>query len=132
MKYVPDLCAFLNHCELNYLRLHRCWPLLVEQRELIRQPCGQPWQLRLTLVAQAAYTGDLRLELYWPTRSRPELARMEVRLYHDAHLAEVLAYQSSRRFLPRYQYPNPQMLHVDEKQQLNLLLRDWLQWSSSL
>lgn len=131
MKYVPDLVQFLGHCELNYLRLHKCWPLLLAEGQLVRKPCGQPWQLQIQLRSQAAYTSDLLLQLYWPTRDRPELARMEVRLYHDAHLAEVLAYQSSRRFLAKYQYPNPKMLQVDEKQQLNLLLRDWLNWSVS-
>ena len=49
-----------------------------------------------------------------------------VRLYHDAQVAEVLACQHVSRFKARYDYPNLEMLLPDEKRQINLLLRDWL------
>jgi len=51
---------------------------------------------------------------------------MQVRLYHDARMAEVLSYQNQHRFEGRYQYPNPQMRLPDEKVQLNRFLADWL------
>lgn len=128
-RYVPDLSAFLGHCELNYLRLYRLWPLLQQQGQLLQQPVDQPWLLTLSLLGSSTYTSDLLLKLDWSVRGQAVTATMEVRLYHDARLAEVLAYQGSRRFRPRYEYPNPALLQVDEKQQLNLLLRDWLCWA---
>lgn len=51
---------------------------------------------------------------------------MQVRMYHDANMAEVLGYQGQKRFEGRYQYPNPTMRLPDEKTQLNRFLADWL------
>ncbi len=51
---------------------------------------------------------------------------MKIRVYHDARLAEVTAYQGLSRLLARYELPNDKMLHADEKRQANLLLHDWL------
>lgn len=50
----------------------------------------------------------------------------KVRVYLDAALAEVIAYQGQHNLKPRYPYPNDDMLHPDEKRQANLLLHDWL------
>ncbi|MEO0442849.1 MAG: DUF1249 domain-containing protein [Pseudomonadota bacterium] len=51
---------------------------------------------------------------------------IDVRLYHDATLAEVIAWQGQRRFQPRHEYPNPQMYQRDEKAQLNTFLGELL------
>ena len=50
----------------------------------------------------------------------------KVRVYLDAALAEVIAYQGHHNLKPRYPYPNEEMLHPDEKRQANLLLHEWL------
>ncbi len=55
-----------------------------------------------------------------------ESLRFRVRVYHDAALAEVVSCQGMSRLLSRYTYPNPDMLHKDEKRQANYLLHDWL------
>jgi uncharacterized protein YqiB (DUF1249 family) len=51
-----------------------------------------------------------------------------VRLYHDARVAEVLGFQGQGRFKPHYDYPNEQMYLPDEKRQVNLMLRDVLNY----
>ena len=51
---------------------------------------------------------------------------IEVRIYHDATLAEVIAWQGQRRFKPIHEYPNPKMYQRDEKAQLNAFLGDLL------
>lgn len=51
---------------------------------------------------------------------------LKVRVYLDAALAEVVAYQGIHHLQPRYRYPNALMLQTDEKRQVNLLLHDWL------
>lgn len=51
----------------------------------------------------------------------------EVRLYHDASVAEVIAWEGNRRFKARHDYPNPRMYHSDEKAQLNRFLGELLE-----
>jgi len=51
---------------------------------------------------------------------------MRVRVYWDARLAEVVAYQGHRHFRPSYPYPNPWMLQRHEKRQVNRFLGEWL------
>jgi len=51
---------------------------------------------------------------------------LDVRLYHDAHLAEVISFANQRRFLPRNEYPNRNMHQQDEKAQLNSFLGEIL------
>jgi hypothetical protein len=57
---------------------------------------------------------------------------MVIRLYHDARLAEVISNQDIRHIKPRYDYPNNQMHQPDEKQQINVFLKEWLQLSLQL
>lgn len=52
--------------------------------------------------------------------------RMTIRLYHDARMAEVISSQDIHQVKPRYDYPNAQMHHQDEKQQINQFLNEWL------
>ena len=53
---------------------------------------------------------------------------LDVRLYHDADVAEVVAWQGHRRFRVRNEYPNPHMYHCDEKAQLNQFLGELLEF----
>ena len=52
--------------------------------------------------------------------------RLEVRVYHDARMAEVVGAEHARRFRSVYPYPNVDMHQPDEKSQLNLFLGEWL------
>ncbi|MDG1750996.1 MAG: DUF1249 domain-containing protein [Thalassotalea sp.] len=58
--------------------------------------------------------------------------KMVIRLYHDARMAEVISNQDIRQVKPRYDYPNHAMHLPDEKQQMNLFLKEWLQLSLQL
>jgi uncharacterized protein YqiB (DUF1249 family) len=55
--------------------------------------------------------------------------RMQLRVYHDARLIEVLSYQNRGRLAPFYSYPNSEMFCPFEKRQVNLFLSEWLWWS---
>lgn len=46
----------------------------------------------------------------------------DVRLYHDADVAEVVKCQHHRQFNSRYEYPNKNMHQVDEKARINQFL----------
>ena len=52
--------------------------------------------------------------------------QLEVRVYHDARMAEVVSAENARRLHIRYPYPNAAMHQPDEKSQLNLFLGEWL------
>jgi hypothetical protein len=44
----------------------------------------------------------------------------------------VISNQDIRHIKPRYDYPNNQMHQPDEKQQINVFLKEWLQLSLQL
>ena len=52
---------------------------------------------------------------------------MELRVCHDARLAEVIGYQGKAPIQSAHVYPNKHMLQIDEKRQLNLFLKDVLE-----
>ena len=47
---------------------------------------------------------------------------LDIRLYHDAQLAEVVSSKGCRQFAARHEYPNQRMHQRDEKAQLNQFL----------
>jgi len=52
---------------------------------------------------------------------------LKVRVCHDAGVAEVIGYQGKSPVQSAQSYPNKQMLQIDEKKQLNLLLKEVLE-----
>jgi uncharacterized protein YqiB (DUF1249 family) len=53
---------------------------------------------------------------------------VQVRLYHDAKMAEVISAQNIGSLKPSYQYPNTKMYQKNEKEMVNLFLAEWLQF----
>ncbi len=53
---------------------------------------------------------------------------LDVRLYHDAAVAEVIGWKGRRYFKARNEYPNRNMYHRDEKAQLNQFLGELLEF----
>ena len=83
--------------------------------------------LEVRVEERSVYTDTLTLHLH--TMRLPWCPRldMEVRIYHDVELAEVLRFQRSRRIPARNRYPNPSMQGKDEKTQVNEFLAECLQ-----
>lgn len=127
-RYVPDLRELGALCEANYVRLCRLLPSLNAGDECcFTVNYGQlPAQVCLRVDAEHAYTTQLRIEQQHQGSSWLQPPAMNIRLYHDARMAEVLSYQSHRSLEGRYEYPNPHMRLPDEKTQLNRFLADWL------
>ncbi len=91
---------------------------------------GYHWT-ELAVVERTRYTLLLTIKHSFQQGGRflPDLV-FKVRVYLDAALAEVIAYQGQHHLLASYPYPNEQMFLPDEKRQVNLLLHDWLStWS---
>lgn len=124
-RYLPKLPDFLSLCERNYAMLRRLMPAeakVGQQRDI----CISAGQLyRIEVMEAAPFTTRVHIALSQGADSYFQ-PRLEVQLYHDARLAEVVVAQQQRLFKPVYPYPNPLMRQPDEKRQINQLLRDWL------
>ncbi len=125
-KYVVDLKQLQALCTRNYALLLRLLPL--------QYNLGQNWEVELDnglyfelrVLEISAYTE--RFELVQKRHNLPSLFNMEIefRVYHDAQMLEVISYQKHTRIRANNPYPNPNLHHKDEKLQINLLLKDWL------
>lgn len=126
--YIPD---FLTLCERNYAQLRF---LLPGSNTLAQAKTGDSKVIQITehegyrirLLELCKFTTTIRIEHLSQTVLGWLRPQFEVRLYHDARLAEVVSCQQVRRFKAVYDYPNTEMMLPDEKRQINLLLRDWL------
>lgn len=126
--YVPD---FLTLCERNYAQLRFFLPGSLKGQtqqtgdsKVIRINAQEGYRIRLLELAK--FTTTIKIEHLSDEAGSWFRPQFEVRLYHDARLAEVVACQQIRRFKAVYDYPNTEMMQPDEKRQINLLLRDWL------
>jgi len=131
LRYTVDLIHLQSVCERNYWRLKKLLPELDQRSGYCfhwRQAGGhEQAELRVEVVERSAYTDSLMLS---QTTSRlpwcPRLD-MQVRLYHDAEMAEVVSFQAARRILALNRYPNPAMHSRDEKTQVNEFLAECLE-----
>ncbi|GAA5216900.1 DUF1249 domain-containing protein [Corallincola platygyrae] len=128
-RYQPDLPAFLRCCERNYVTLGLLVKRLCQPGDRLHWALDSHTQVELSLIEETKYTCTVGLEQKRDGAASFMLPHMTVRLYHDARVAEVLTSQQISRLKPRYDYPNKNMLHKDEKIQVNQFLAEWLQHS---
>ncbi len=139
-RYKVDLPLQMAECEANYARLHKLltqhFNKHVEEQEgdeyrFMTHRGTQQWLNQLRILERSPYTTTLQLSQV-PVSSSSHwlhMPRLTVRMYHDAKLAEVLAWEGHKRLRPRYEYPNQAMYHSDEKLQINQFLGEWLKVS---
>ncbi len=83
--------------------------------------------LHVDVLERHKYTTVINLAQNLPLKFlSTAMSSMIVRVYHDAEVAEVLSYQRQYRFKAKYDYPNPEMCQVREKQRVNEFLGEWL------
>lgn len=132
-RYRVDLVELQAACEANYARLMQLLPGMRDgadsKRQARRVALSQGEQLlgvlALDVLETCPYTSTLSVRQEHSLAWLP-VPQLEVRVYHDARMAEVVGAQSARRFHGRYPYPNAAMHQPDEKTQLNLFLGEWL------
>jgi uncharacterized protein YqiB (DUF1249 family) len=128
-RYRVDLAGLQAACEANYARLMRLLPGMRNEQRARQIAMTQGDQmlgvLTLEVIQACPYTTTLRVR---QEHSLPWLPvpQMEVQVYHDARMAEVIGAEHARRFQGVYPYPNANMHQPDEKAQLNLFLGEWL------
>lgn len=123
--YVVDVAELHRLTEMNYAGLVSFLSALEGNADIIVY-VGTNLAFQLRRVSEARYTSDIDIEQIKPDWAFYLNARMRVRLYHDVRMAEVITSQGITRLAARYQQPNRQMRHRDEKHQVNQFLADWL------
>lgn len=131
VKYRPNLVGLMNLCETNYmlvLRLLADKELAGETREffinehlsyILKVNEVTRYTSLITIAQQANHQCEKLAKIMRPV--------MQLRLYHDARMVEVISSQNIARVKPRYDYPNQAMHQPDEKQQILIFLKEWLQ-----
>ncbi|MFZ5756972.1 MAG: DUF1249 domain-containing protein [Pseudomonadota bacterium] len=138
LKVVPQsespraavLRDLLAVAEANHALLMQLMPGMREQDSVsfgVTGPSGQHADVRLTVRERGPFTTLIDVVETHATDGWVAPMRATVRLSHDARVAEVTEFRRRRRLQARYPYPNPDMLHPDEKLQTNRLLGEWLQ-----
>ncbi|MDB6060050.1 MAG: putative dehydrogenase [Verrucomicrobiaceae bacterium] len=122
-RYQIDLAAEQAECEINYARLSRLLRGYVDEHHTF--DVGSNSHMHIRIVERCPYTSTLEIAQA-PSMIAAFAPRLTVRVYHDARLAEVVAFAPWRRALPRYEYPNPAMHQPNEKSQWNHFLGEWL------
>jgi uncharacterized protein YqiB (DUF1249 family) len=151
-RYKVDLPAQLAECELNYHRLLRLFHGLKElavgssRQYIVGDQLKSESHFRITVLEQTKYTTVVHIaQLFSLQNPRTSIKNSalatnkkgcmkqgstiyqgDVRLYHDADVAEVVKCQRYQSFSPRYEYPNIDMHQVDEKAQMNRFLGELL------
>lgn len=135
-RYKVDLPLQMAECETNYARLSKLlannWQVkpadLRDEFRFMVARGQQDWLHILRVIERSPYTTTLELSRTAMVETSNWLAmpKLTLRMYHDAKLAEVLAWEGHKRLRPRYEYPNQAMYQSDEKYQLNRFLGEWL------
>jgi len=113
--------------EANYRHLNRLIPDLKKFKlnKIVKLPITR---VDIEIIEQHKYTSIIAIKQALKT-SMIQLAtiNLKVRVCHDAGVAEVIGYQGKSPVQSAQSYPNKQMLQIDEKKQLNLLLKEVLE-----
>lgn len=130
-RYKVDLARQQAECETNYWRLSKLMPggAHTERWRFAVNSGSDHRQTRIHVLERSRYTTTVQIAQSEKQRAESDWLKapqLTVRLYHDARLAEVLAWENHRRLRPRYEYPNRAMYQCDEKAQLNRFLGEWL------
>lgn len=125
-KYIPHLATILARCERNYAMLLRLLPDCDTIDLTYRFDISSTLRYQIRIIESTRYTSVIsfaQIDKHTPTFLQPN---MEVRLYHDARVAEVTKSQKIGRLKPRYDYPNQNMHQRNEREMVSRFLGEWL------
>jgi uncharacterized protein YqiB (DUF1249 family) len=127
-KYVPKLANMHKVCEVNYGRLLRLLPDCDTEDLEYQFRVNASLLYTIKIIDCSRYTSTL--EMSQKSQVEYEFLRpvVQVRLYHDAKMAEVISAQNIGSLQPSYQYPNTKMYQKNEKEMVNLFLAEWVQF----
>lgn len=126
-RHKVDLAGLQALCAANYVAIEKLLPQLRGETSghFIVDALGGH-NVAVKIVERAPYTTIIDIEQLGSATSAAPSPQFQVRVYHDARMAEVVACQGHRHIKPRYDYPNTGMYQRDEKFQLNRYFGEWL------
>lgn len=133
-KYIPNLTKQMAVCEANYARLLKLLPDIddCQQRDFTIDSAESSLKISLKVTERFKFTTSLLISQHVGGEQASEQIQqlispqLQVRMYHDARMAEVISLLNRAQLKGKYSYPNKEMYQVDEKQQLNDHLAQWL------
>ena len=126
-RHKVDLAGLQAICATNYLALDKLLPQLrggSADGFVVDALGGHDVAVRI--LERAPYTTIIDIRQLGGGATAAASPQFQVRVYHDARMAEVVACQGHRHIKPRYDYPNAGMYQRDEKFQLNRFFGEWL------
>lgn len=133
-RYVPDLRGFMRLCEDNYrliIHLFPQWQQTISASANWTDEEALTVRLCCRVMERTPYTLLLQFDQYPVIEPWIKALSMQVRLYHDARMAEVVLFQHQRLRLPQQLGVDLTVHAVDEKNQSNHFLHEWLQYCLS-
>ena len=85
-------------------------------------------QMAISVAEVSPYTCLLTLAINFDEYTQITPIQMKVRIYHDASLAEVVAYQQINQLMADFLLQPTPVMDVDNKRQANLLLHEALNY----
>ncbi len=128
-QYIIDLAAQLADCDANYMKLMRLLPEMEDRDHYeFALPAARDEinKVEIRVLERSRYTSTISIIQHGILSRWLPAPSMTVRIYHDARSAEVICFERKRYFKAKYDYPNKQLFHRDEKSQLNRFLGEWL------
>jgi len=135
-RHPLDLSSAMAVCDGNFIRILKLLPgFSVDQRRSFALPAlgagpgaGLEHHVVLHVVERFRYTStvNMQVRLSGPGSAYYQPPLIVVRLYHDASTAEVVSYQQQGAFHVRARPGEGPEFSLDEKQQVNALLEEWL------
>ena len=127
MNYVVE--NSLSLYERNYVKLTALLPDLAQRRDTFIISAAGFSPIYIEILEQNPYTTTIQMRQGMAIKN-PWIRDfgMRVRVYRDAQVAEVIAYQDVHTLRPFYPYPNPKMLQPYEKRRVNQFLGEWLSY----
>ncbi len=114
-------------CEMNYHLSIALMPgLRAGKTHWTFELAQKDTKVSLRLQEAAPYTTTVDILQLSSAVSAVHAPKVRVRLYHDVEMAEVIAWDNHRHWLPVYTYPNRRMYLPDEKLAINRFLGEWL------
>ncbi|WOG26705.1 DUF1249 domain-containing protein [Endozoicomonas sp. 8E] len=127
-RYKADLIKQQNLCERNFHKLMLLLPDLEEKDNVVLSFyfAGKEGQALFQVLERAPFTTVLQVDLDAAWSEWLKLPEFRIRIYLDVRMAEIISVNKERHFKAIYPYPNEKMLMPDEKEQLNQLFSEWL------
>lgn len=117
----------INLYERNYVQLMAVMPQMRKLDSSVVLLVGQFGRLCLDVLESSPYTSVVMLTYQLGSGDRwVKDPQITVRMYHDAKVAEVIAYQQHQYMRPWYHDMGETRAVSPEKRQVNLFLSEWL------